>query len=278
MNREKKFEFFSPIYHIIASDGMESPEVLRIKSVVKENYMTKTFFFYKKLDAKPGQFVMVWIPGVDEKPFSVSFTNPLGITVRKVGSFTSKLFEMYEGEKIGIRGPYGNGFKLKGKKICLVGGGSGTIPLALLGENAKKSGVDVVSIIGGKRKEDLIFFGRLKESSRVIITTDDGSSGKKGFATDALEDLLQEERFDCVYTCGPEIMMKKVFELCEDHGIECQASLERYMKCGVGICGQCCIDGLRVCKDGPVFDSEQLRKLSEFGVFKRDKSGKRVYF
>ncbi len=72
--------------------------------------------------------------------------------------------------------------------------------------------------------------------------------------------------------------MKKVFEICEEQEIECQASLERYMKCGFGICGQCCIDDIMVCKDGPVLNSEQLRKLTEFGVFERDKSGSKVYF
>jgi dihydroorotate dehydrogenase electron transfer subunit len=111
----------------------------------------------------------------------------------------------------------------------------------------------------------------------VIITTDDGSLGIRGFTTDALKGLLKEESFDCVYTCGPEMMMKKVFGLCKEFGVECQASLERYMKCGIGVCGQCCIDGLRVCKDGPVFSSEQLRKLDEFGVFERNKSGCKVY-
>jgi dihydroorotate dehydrogenase electron transfer subunit len=256
---------------------MEVPEVLEIKSTVKENWKTKTFFFYRKLEAEPGQFVMVWVSGLDEKPFAVSFTNPLGITVTKVGPFSSSLHQMYEGQKLGIRGPYGHGFELKGHKICIVGGGYGIIPLSFLAEKAFAKNHDVTAIIGVKTKDDLFFLERLKKSN-LIITTDDGSAGTKGFATDALKDQLKKETYDCVYTCGPEIMMKKVFEICEDHGIECQASLERYMKCGFGVCGQCCIDDLMVCKDGPVFNSEQLRKLSEFGVFERDKSGSRVYF
>ena len=257
---------------------MEIPEVLDVKSVTKENYKTKTFFFNKKIDVNPGQFVMVWIPKVDEKPFAVSFTNPFGITVRKAGPFSSKMLGMKKGDKLGIRGPYGHGFKLKGKKICLVGGGYGIIPLALLAERAKKKRFKVTSIIGAKTKNDLFFLNRLRKPSKVLITTDDGSLGKKGFATDALEDILKKEKFSCIYTCGPEVMMKKVFEICEDNGIECQASLERYMKCGFGVCGSCCLDDVLVCKDGPVFDSNQLRRLSEFGVFERDKSGSKVYF
>ena len=257
---------------------MEIPEVLEVKSVVKENYKTKTFLFNKKIVADPGQFMMVWVPRLDEKPFAVSFTNPFGITVYKAGPVSSKMLGMKKGDKLGIRGPYGHGFKLKGKKICLVGGGYGIIPLALLAEKAKKKRVKVTSIIGAKTKNDLFFLNRLKKSSKVMITTDDGSLGRKGFATDALEDVLKKEKFSCVYTCGPEIMMKKVFEICEENGIECQASLERYMKCGFGVCGSCCLDDVLVCKDGPVFNSNQLRKLSEFGVFERDKSGSKVYF
>jgi len=256
---------------------MEVPEVLEIKSTVKENWKTKTFFFYRKLEAEPGQFVMVWVSGLDEKPFAVSFTNPLGITVTKVGPFSSSLHQMYEGQKLGIRGPYGHGFELKGHKICIVGGGYGIIPLSFLAEKAFANNHEVTAIIGAKTKDDLFFLERLKKS-KLIITTDDGSAGIKGFATDALKNQLKKETYDCVYTCGPEIMMKKVFEICEDHGIECQASLERYMKCGFGVCGQCCIDDLMVCKDGPVFNSEQLKKLTEFGVFQRNESGSKVCF
>ncbi len=222
---------------------------------------------------------MVWVPRSDEKPLAVSFVNPLGITVEKVGNFTTQMFQMYEGDKLGIRGPYGHGFELKGKKICLVSGGCGIIPLSLLAEKAKQEGFQITSIVGAKSKDDLFFLERMKEScSKVIITTDDGSFGKGGFASDVFENLVKKESFDCIYTCGPEIMMKKVFEICEEHEIECQASLERYMKCGFGLCGQCCIDNVLVCKDGPVFNSEQLRKLTEFGKFKRDKSGSKIYF
>jgi len=256
---------------------MEIPEVLEIKNVVKENWKTKTFFFYKNIEAEPGQFVMVWIPRLDEKPFAVTFTNPFGITVTKIGPFSTTLHQMYEGQKLGIRGPYGHGFELKGEKICILSGGYGIIPLSFLSERALLKNHEVTAIVGARTKDDLFFLDRLKKS-KLIITTDDGSAGMKGFATDALKNELKKESYDCVYTCGPEVMMKKVFEICENFGIECQVSLERYMKCGFGICGQCCIDDLTVCKDGPVFSSEQLRKLTEFGVFNRDDSGSKIYF
>ena len=88
---------------------------------------------------------------------------------------------------------------------------------------------------------------------------------------------MKKEKFDCVYTCGPEVMMSKVFELCKSHSVKCQASLERYIKCGEGICGHCAIGDLRVCKDGPVFNFYQLKKLEEFGVLRREKTGKRSF-
>lgn len=258
---------------------MELPEVFEIKSVVKENYRVKTFLFDKNIICEPGQFVMIWIPGMNEKPFAVSYCKPFGITVTNVGPFSARIHDMKKGDKLGIRGPYGNGFKLKGKKICLIAGGYAVIPISLLAEKAKKNKFNVTSIVGAKTKNDLFFINRLKKSSsKLIIATNDGSSGLKGFTSDVLIDLLKKERFDYIYTCGPEIMMKKIFDICEENGIECQASLERNMKCGFGLCGSCCIDDKLICKDGPVFDSNQLRKLSEFGVFNRDKSGSKVYF
>jgi dihydroorotate dehydrogenase electron transfer subunit len=247
---------------------------LRIKSIVEENKNTETLLFDKNIEAQPGQFVMVWVPGLDEKPFSISYANPFGITARKVGPFSEKLFQMNKGEKLGIRGPYGNSFELKGKRICLVSGGYGIIPLAFFAENPKKKKLNITSIMGAKTKDDLLFLDRMKKScNKVIVATDDGTFGERGFVTDVLENLLKKENFDCVYTCGPEIMMKKVFDICEKHNIECQASLERYMKCGFGLCGACCLDKVRVCRDGTIFNSEQLRELTEFGSFKRDKSG-----
>lgn len=247
----------------------ELPEMVRIKNIVDENPYVKTFFLDKKIDAKPGQFVMVWIPGIDEKPFSLSYAGKeTAITVEEKGKFTSALFRMKEGDKIGLRGPYGNGFTIKAN-ACVVAGGCGIAPLSPLLERLKNPFV----IQGARSKDRIIFSGRFK---RANITTDDGSFGTKGFVTDVLENALKKKKFAIVYTCGPEIMMKRVFEMCERYGIECEASLERYMKCGFGVCGQCEADGLRVCRDGPVFSTEHLRKVRDFGNFARLKSGEKV--
>ncbi|MDD5148792.1 MAG: dihydroorotate dehydrogenase electron transfer subunit, partial [Candidatus ainarchaeum sp.] len=111
----------------------------------------------------------------------------------------------------------------------------------------------------------------------LYITTDDGSEGEKGFTTGVLERLLQKEKFCSVFACGPEIMLSRVFEICEKNKINCQLNLERFMRCGgMGICGQCAINEWLVCRDGPVFRNEQLRKMLEFGKFARLKSTKKV--
>ena len=108
--------------------------------------------------------------------------------------------------------------------------------------------------------------------------TDDGSFGTKGFCTDCVEGMIAKERIDRVFCCGPEIMMKNVLSICNSKGVPGEFSLERYMKCGFGVCGSCCLDGTgwRVCKDGPVFTSDQLKKVTEFGSYRRDPSGKKV--
>ena len=113
----------------------------------------------------------------------------------------------------------------------------------------------------------------------MLLCTDDGSVGYQGFTTGKLEELLREDsEFDLIITCGPELMMKKVVEIGERYNIPVQVSLERYMKCGIGLCGQCALDeeGLCVCRDGPVFWGDRLKYISEFGKYKRDESGSKV--
>jgi dihydroorotate dehydrogenase electron transfer subunit len=117
-----------------------------------------------------------------------------------------------------------------------------------------------------------------KLGCEVKVATDDGSKGCKGFCTEPLEKMLKEHKVDCIYTCGPELMMYRIAEMARENKVDCQVSLERFMKCGFGICGQCCIDGtgLRVCKDGPVFEGKVALQHQEFGKYKRTASGIRV--
>jgi len=249
---------------------------VRVLEVVTENSRIKTIYLDLAMKASPGEFVMAWLPGVNEKPFSLSYCDgsKIGISVAAVGPFSTALQQVKPGSVLGIRGPFGKGFKPEGEKVAIVGGGCGTAPLGFLAESLAKGGRKVFFINGAKTKTELFFVQRARSAgAEVIVCTDDGSEGRKGFTTDALADLLAKEKIDCVYTCGPEVMMKKVVDICKTRGVNCQASLERFMKCGFGLCGQCAIDGNLVCKDGPVFPIAKISKMKEFGTLRRDACG-----
>ncbi|MFH1100715.1 MAG: dihydroorotate dehydrogenase electron transfer subunit [Methanobacteriota archaeon] len=259
---------------------MNTPTVVKILRTVSETQDVKTHFFHYPGAVIPGQFYMIWIPGVDEIPMSVSYIlgDRKGITFRKVGEATSALFSLKTGDLLGIRGPFGTGFTFKGKRMLFVGGGTGVAMLAPAVEHAMKNKSASTVIIGMKTKNEVFFEKRLRTSgANVLISTDDGSQGFKGFASDLAKEVLKKEKFDTVYTCGPEIMMKRVFD--SSRSLPFQASLERYMKCCIGICGQCCVgEGLRVCKEGPVFDRKTLQHIPDFGVFRRDAAGRKIFF
>ncbi len=246
----------------------ESPTVVRIKKIVQETPSIKTFYLDYPMRAEPGQFAMVWLPGIDEKPFTLTAQGKeCAVTVQQKGKFTKKLFALREGNTLGIRGPYGKGFDVKGiRKACIVAGGCGAAPVVMLAEQMNLKGVKAAVVLGAKTGKECLFTKRLgKTTKNLYITTDDGTLGEKGFTTDTLERLLPKEKFDCVFGCGPEAMLKRVFELCEKHKAKCQLNLERYMRCGFGTCGSCAIGKFLVCKDGPVFRSEQLRLMPGFG-------------
>lgn len=247
----------------------EQLTMIKIDEVIEEADDVKTFMFNQKIDFASGQFIMVWIPQIDEKPFTISYhdSGSFGITVFKLGEFTVRLCSMKVGDSVGVRGPYGNGFTLDGR-ACAIGGGVGMASIATL---AGKSD-DLIIVQGAKTASALLYQNRFPD---MVLCTDDGTKGLKGYPTDFLSELSKRHRFKKVYTCGPEIMMKKVFDFCQANQISCEASLERFMKCGIGVCGQCACDGFRVCTDGPVFDSERLVKMKDFGKYSMVKSGKK---
>jgi len=225
----------------------------------------KAFRFDEKLDFTPGQFIMVWLPGVNEKPFSLADKDL--IVVKRVGPFTSKLFTLEEGDYLWIRGPYGNGFKEVKGKVALVAGGIGIPPIYALAKHGKLE--EKVLIYGARGKDELALLDIENYVDEIVITTDDGSYGIKGFPTDVL--AKRKEEFSQVYACGPEIMLAKVLEIMNYE--RTQISAERYMKCGIGICGSCALGPYLVCRDGPVFTGEQL-KDTEFGKFTRLPDGR----
>jgi dihydroorotate dehydrogenase electron transfer subunit len=259
---------------------MNGPMIKTIIDSKNEAKNIKTIFFESKEKITPGQFYMIWIPDVDEIPMSVSYIDKKikGITFKNVGKATDALFNLKKGDNIGVRGPYGNGFKINGRSILFVGGGTGIGMLAPAVEEAVRKNISSTVILGVKNKNELFFENRFRKcGAEVYVSTDDGSKGYKGFASDIAKQILSKNKFGYILTCGPEVMMKKLLDLSKN--IQFQASLERYMKCGIGICGQCCIgEGLRVCRDGPVFDGKTLKNAEDFGVYKRDAAGRKVRF
>jgi len=260
---------------------------LRIHRTKAETPEVKTFFFRDELcaSAKAGQFIMLWIPSVDEIPLSLSSADAEGlssVTVAEVGEATRVLNAMKEGDFIGVRGPFGKYFKIIGKEALIVGGGIGMAPLLMLIRDLLAACVKTTVIEGVETRDHLLFLDYLKSltvkaDAEVIFTTEDGSYGIKGIATDALEKVLSSRRFDMIYTCGPEKMIREVYFLAKLHETPLQASLERLMRCAMGICGSCVIGKYRVCRDGPVFGPSQLSQVeNELGKFKRALNGEKI--
>lgn len=264
-------------------------KILELDKIIEENDFVKSFYFADKevARAEPAQFVMLWVPHTssgsmnfqipDQIPMSVSSVegDRFSLTVRRYGETTHELFKYEKGDSVGVTGPLGRGFSLSGDQILCVAGGIGVAPLLLLVQ--KLQGKEIHFILGAKTENELLFHERLRGlSTSLTITTDDGSCGEKGVACDPVEMLCDRYSIDQIYCCGPEIMMRKVFEIALKRKIPAQFSLERYMYCGLGLCGHCALDGYLVCKDGPVFTSEELKDVRDFGVRKVDETGRKV--
>ncbi len=269
------------------SDWHMRPEVTRARSLVRvelEASGISTLYFSDELCsmASPGQYVMAWAPGVDEVPMSLSTIvrdDLSSITVRSVGEATEALCRLRTGDRIGVRGPFGNGFTVVGDSPLLVAGGAGSASMTPLVEAILSRGVKPVFVLGARSGDKLLFRGRLENllGNNLIIATDDGSCGFNGLASECALRLLERNSFDILYMCGPELMMATLFSQVEKKGIPVQASLERYIKCAIGLCGSCAIGHYRVCKDGPVFKSEELRTVyDKFGRRRMDPSGRLV--
>ncbi|TXT57001.1 MAG: putative dihydroorotate dehydrogenase B (NAD(+)), electron transfer subunit [Candidatus Thorarchaeota archaeon] len=260
---------------------MGDPFSVRIKEKIMDTENICTLNFQFPDDSKsirPGQFLMVWIPGVDEIPMSISYWEPpiLGINVQPIGPATNALVTLEKGDWIGVRGPFGSHFDLDSRDALVIGGGIGMAPLRFLTNSLLKQGTHVVLLIAARTKDDLLLYDySSSDQLEVKFATDDGSLGFKGFATDAAKEIIPEHSFDMIYACGPELMMAGLFNILQDKDIPFQFSLERYMKCGCGICGTCAMDpdGVLVCIEGPVFTKSEISRLSEFGMYSRDSTG-----
>ena len=270
--------------------NIDKSRIVRIEETISETPTVKTLVFKDDLSytAKPGQFLMVWIPRIEEIPMSVMINSKDGyaaVTIRKSGFGSTALFDRKKGDLIGLRGPYGNKFVLKKsyQNILIIGGGTGLVPLLRLASYASKKKIKAAIVLGARTKRE-VFFEKIARKitemsdSTFLVCTDDGSYGIKGTTVSVMSSLVKKNIFDCVFTCGHELMMKGVVGLATENSIPVQASLERYMKCGIGICGSCCLDSSLVCQDGTVFDGRQLSKILDFGISYRDKDGQKINY
>ena len=221
------------------------------------------FEWYEK--AHPGQFVMVDCKGKTflKRPISVCSVEDKSLTIvyQVKGEGTKNLSQMKSGEIIEVTGPHGNGFEIReDKNVLIVGGGIGIPPLLYI---AKKIKAKKLYIALGFRSETFLV-EEFKNLGEVIVTTEDGSFGKKGMVTQVIEDII--DKIDIIYGCGPKPMLKALKEISLKNSIPCQISVEERMACGIGACLVCACkvkkDGgfayKRVCKDGPVFWAEEV--------------------
>ena len=234
----------------------------------------------------PGQFVQLWVPGVGECPISVCSGHvgtTLELTVRKVGRVTNALFQMNEGDWVGLRGPYGVGFPVQqyeGKNLCLIAGGLGVAPIRSVWQyilDHREKYRKITLIYGMRHSIDLLFRAEFKLLLRrrdleVFIAAEELSgpalpplSVQLGRVTDMIKAASLSDDTE-VAVCGPPVMYKYVIDELKSKGIaesQIWLSLERHMKCGIGKCGHCFIGGAFACKAGPVFNLTQLRLLKE---------------
>jgi len=221
----------------------------------------------------PGQFVEVRVDGSPStflrRPISINFVddkqNELWLLVAVVGDGTRWMAALKAGDSMNCMLPLGNGFTLQSREsasqgVLLVGGGVGVAPLLYLGKNLSDQGVEPTFLLGARTKDDLLMLSEFEKYGRVLTTTEDGSAGEKGFVTN--HSILSHEQFALIQTCGPTPMMKAVARYARERGIECEASLENLMACGLGAC-LCCVEKTTeghvcVCKEGPVFNIKRL--------------------
>ena len=219
----------------------------------------------------PGQFVEVRVDNSPStflrRPISINNVdydrNELWLLVAAVGDGTRQLQKLQKGDRLNCMLPLGNSFTMptdSAQKVLLVGGGVGVAPLLYFGKRIKEMGGEPTFLLGARSAKDVLVRELFEQVGRVLITTEDGSEGEKGFVTN--HSVLAQEHFDRISTCGPKPMMMAVARYAFKNDIECEVSLENKMACGVGAC-LCCVEktvegNKCVCKEGPVMNIKKL--------------------
>lgn len=266
-------------------DNVYLPEPAIIQDIIVENDLVKTFVLAfedvltaQDFDYRPGQFMMVSAPHLGEAPISFSSgpsePETFSLTIRKAGRLTDTLHELSVGDVIGVRGPYGRPFpldELQGSNLLFVAGGIGLAPLrsAITHALANRDGYGKITVLyGSKHPAELCFVDDLArwreqgvECTVTVDEADDTWRGKVGLVTGLLDDVEPLGADWAALVCGPSIMIRFVLARLQDMGMKDDrliTTLERHMKCGVGICNHCYLDGRLVCADGPVFYRSEL--------------------
>lgn len=220
----------------------------------------------------PGQFVQIKVENSPttflRRPISVHFVNreknELDLLIQLVGDGTHKLSELKPGNQLNIMYPLGNYFSIptqkNNQKLLLIGGGVGIAPLLYLGAYLKEKGFTPTFLLGARTENDLLQLEEFKKYGEVLITTENGMLGEKGFVTNHSSLLLGDADF--IYSCGPKPMMMSVARYAKEFNIPCEVSLENHMACGIGAC-LCCVEKTKkgntcVCTEGPIFNINEL--------------------
>jgi dihydroorotate dehydrogenase electron transfer subunit len=235
----------------------------RLSATRSLNERAKLLTFDRPVSGHPGQFVMAWLPGVGEKPFSIARLDPLSLLVVAVGPFSRALHALEPGESLWIKGPLGQGFSLAGKHILLAGGGYGAAPLLALARSARAAGIRVTACLGARQAEDLLLLDAFEGlGCDLSLSTEDGSVGEKGLITAPVTHCLEMAAVDGLFACGPSGMLSALAGLSREQRMPYQLSWEAHMRCGMGLCGSCEVPqqldpalpvGWLACYDGPVF-------------------------
>ncbi len=247
-----------------------------VSEVVAHSPSLRTLRFHQDLEAGIGQFVFLKLGPDLAKPFSVASTGRgLELVVRKVGRMTAQAFELKPNDVVRIRGPYGRSFTFPpDRKVLFVGAGCGIAPVH---HAATRHPGPKRFVLGTVTKADLTYLDELKAMGEVSVATDDGSQGFKGFVSELLTQVLEQEGGQGVicFNCGPEVAMQAVDAVARRHVPpgDILHLVERVTSCGIGICGKCTTpSGERICVDGPVFTAVAFTP----GRYTRDKTGKKV--
>lgn len=250
---------------------IESLKIIENKHLNKDIFVLELSGEGKLPEMKPGQFVQVKVEGSPEtflrRPVSVHDVNTekniLKLLIQIAGKGTLKLSELSAGDSLNVIYPLGNSFSLplRNQRILLVGGGCGIAPLLFLGKFLKSNGFVPDILLGFRNRDRIIEYDEYTSVGKVFMTTEDGSEGVKGFVTD--HPVLNTSKYDMVYCCGPEPMMKAIGKHCKKNKIACEVSLENLMGCGIGACLCCVIETVKgnkcTCTDGPVFNINELK-------------------